>query len=160
MGENTERTTSANIEFLTKLAATFLGFVYLCGFLVVSIHLSEYGVYSIALLRGQYLAAGIMSLSPLCLTYFIAAVFHTSFVGFPFGPFPTSGWLRVKKIVYLIWKTAWGLFKRFAASSLFIDGFVAVFVPTVRDLLLSHWRVFLWITLLSMIFAITAVQIS
>jgi hypothetical protein len=143
------RNTSEKIEVLTRVGATGLGFLYLCGFLVVSIHLSRYGVYSIALLRGQYLAAGIFSLGPLCLTYFVAAMLHTSFKGFPVPTIPLSGWPWVRRTLSLLWKLAWGFFAVYVVSDMAIKAVVSVFVPSARDILWSHFFALSWLTLLS-----------
>src|SRR5207248_2781287 len=101
MNEKTGRATYQKLEFVMRFGTSGLAFLYLCGFLVVSIHLSGYGIYSIALLRGQYLSAGVLSLGPLCLTYVVVALLHTSLERFPFGPTPASGWQRAKHILLL-----------------------------------------------------------
>jgi hypothetical protein len=147
-----ENTISKDFEFLTRVGAASLAFLYLCGFLVVSIHLSSYGVYSIALLRGQYLVAGVLSLGPLCLTVLIFARLHTSFEGFPVGLLHASGWSGTKQIFRLVFALLWEAITIFALCSFMIDGFASIFMPNVRDILPSHWRVFSWITAQSMLF--------
>jgi hypothetical protein len=160
MNEHTERTVSQRFELLTKVGAAGIAFLYLCGFLVVSVHLSEFGVYSVELLRGQYLAAGVLSLTPLCLTYFVVALLHTSLSGFRFGPLPGSGWLRAKYVLVLTFGVLWEIFKVFAVSSPLVDGFASIFVPGVHDILWSHWRVISWLTIQSMFLVWCAIKMQ
>lgn len=56
---------------LAQIGAVVVGTLYVVGFLVVTFHLSEFGVTPATLLRPQYLVAGIWCLIPLVL--FIAA---------------------------------------------------------------------------------------
>jgi hypothetical protein len=152
MLDNIESTISKNFEFLTKVGAASLAFLYLCGFLVVSVHLSSYGVYSIALLRAQYLAAGVLSLGPLCLTFLIFARIHTSLEGFPSILLSGAEPSGKRHIFRLAFALLWEAITIFALCSFMIDGFASVFVPNVRDILLSYWRIFAWITVQSMLF--------
>jgi hypothetical protein len=163
MNDESQWTITRKFELLTKIGAAGLAFLYLCGFLVVMVHLSTYGVYSIALLRGQYLAAGVLSMGPICLTFFIFARLHTTFEGFPFGLLPASGWSRLKRVFQLLFIIMWEVISIFALCSFLIDGFASVFVPTVRDILFSHLKVFSWLTVQSIMlffFAVKAWQIS
>jgi|SRR5450755_4261688 hypothetical protein len=51
----------------SKISAFVIGLVYLLGFLVVTFHLSRYGVSPPAAIRLQYILAGLWFLSPLLL---------------------------------------------------------------------------------------------
>jgi hypothetical protein len=153
-----ESTGAVSIELFMKVVGFAIGFTYLCGFLVVTIHLSEYGVSSISLLRTQYLAAGVLSLGPLCLTYVVAAMFYSSFEGFSFGRVPASGWPRLRGIVSMAGTVVWGLCKIFAVSSAIVDAAASIFVPTVKGLLLSHWTVFAWLTVESVVFTLVLMK--
>jgi len=150
MNDESQRTITQKFELVTKIGAAGLAFLYLCGLIVVMVHLSRYGVYSIALFRGQYLAAGVLSLGPLCLTFFIFARLHTSFEGFPFALPAVSGLSGSKRLFRLILGMLLEATTIFAICSFLIDRFASIFVPNVGDILLSHWRVFSWITLQSM----------
>jgi hypothetical protein len=159
MSDNSERPALPNYEALAKISALVLGFVYICGFLVVSIYLAGYGVHSIALLRPQYLAAGFLSVTPIWLTYVIIALFFTSFEGFPHGPLPPSGRPRIKRIWNLSWQVIWALLKIYVVASALVDVLAVTFVPSARYVLLSHWRQFSFITLQAMVFTLFLTRI-
>ena len=59
------------LEPIAKAVALIVALLYLCGFVVVSVHLSRYGVASFSLLQLQYLIAGVLTLGPPALTTFI-----------------------------------------------------------------------------------------
>jgi hypothetical protein len=59
------------LEPIAKAVALIVALLYLCGFVVVSVHLSRYGVASFSLLQLQYLIAGVWALAPPALTAFI-----------------------------------------------------------------------------------------
>jgi hypothetical protein len=54
----------STLDSLSKCAAVAVGAIYLIGFLVVSAHLSGFGVSSFSVLRLQYLIAGVWALAP------------------------------------------------------------------------------------------------
>jgi len=149
MSDKLERSTLKKLGFLAKAAVWILGFVYLCGFVVVSIHLSEYGIYSFALFRGQYIAAGLLGLCPLYVTYVVAALFNTEFEDFSFADLPTSWWPRVGEICLLAGIALMNVFLIAVASNALVDLAVSVFVPTTRNVLWLHKGVLLWLMLQS-----------
>jgi hypothetical protein len=53
------------IEWVPKLLGASVGFIYLVGFLVVTRHLSSYGVSSFAVFQLQYLVAGVWVVAPI-----------------------------------------------------------------------------------------------
>lgn len=65
----------APTESLSKLFALCLGALYLVGFLVVAVHLSNYGISSFSMLQLQYLAGGVWVLGP---PVAHAAIVHTA----------------------------------------------------------------------------------
>ncbi len=56
---------TAAFEWFSKVAGVTLGFTYLVGFLVVTRHLSAYGISSFSILHLQYLVAGFWVIAPL-----------------------------------------------------------------------------------------------
>lgn len=55
------------IEWVPKLLGASVGFIYLVGFLVVTRHLSSYGVSSFSVFQIQYLVAGVWVVAPIVL---------------------------------------------------------------------------------------------
>lgn len=52
------------MNWILKFVGLFVGFAYSLGFLVVSSHLSRYGVSTLSVLQTQYLVAGIWTIAP------------------------------------------------------------------------------------------------
>jgi len=61
------------LENLPRLALTVAGIMYVFGFLVVMVHLSQYGIAPLALVRVHYIVAGILSVTPVFIAYIIIA---------------------------------------------------------------------------------------
>jgi hypothetical protein len=61
---DTQKIDLSILDSLSKFAAVAIGVLYLVGFLVVSAHLSRYGVSSFSVLQLQYLVAGSWVLAP------------------------------------------------------------------------------------------------
>ena len=143
------RSATQALELVAKVTAGIIGLIYLCGFIVVSMRLSEYGALSSALLRGQYLVAGVFSLGPFFLTAFFAALFEMEFKKFPFGVLPSAGWPRVWGVCRALGRSVWGLLSVYIVLGAFVAAVVSIFVPTFKGLLWTHWRTILWLMLQS-----------
>lgn len=143
MNENAGHLLYFNAALFTKVVAVGAALLYLCGFLVVSMHLSRYGIHSVSLLRPQYLTAGFWSLCPLFLSCTVAGVVY-AFLDKPRGD-AGSGMSKLKRVFLSGVKLLWQVLMVFAAASAIVDGFASVFFPSVRNLLWTHWRVSLWL---------------
>jgi hypothetical protein len=66
------------IEGFGKAAVAVLGVVYALGLVVVTLHLAQYGVSGLGLLREQYVLAGVWALFPLGAVVFILSVIVAS----------------------------------------------------------------------------------
>lgn len=150
-----ESPASAKLELSAKFAAAAaLALAYVCGFLVVTLHLSEYGIYSISIFRGQYLAAGVLSFGPLYLAYFVVAVFHIQFKKFSLSNLPSSGWPKVNEFCRMLGQVVWSLLSIYVFLTAFIGGVISIFVPTFRGLSLTHWRILSWLIVQSVVFGV------
>ena len=67
MSENTDSQLGLNIADPAKAGLSIVGLLYALGFLVVTFHLSKFGVAPVTWLRPQYLLTGIWCLLPLLL---------------------------------------------------------------------------------------------
>jgi hypothetical protein len=59
-----EQVEQSYANWLAKYVGVFVGFAYSLGFLVVSSHLSHYGVSPLSVLQSQYLVAGAWTIAP------------------------------------------------------------------------------------------------
>jgi hypothetical protein len=67
------------LEIIAKILVLAAGICYVVGLLVVNIHLSQYGFYSLSLLQLNYVTAGVWALLPMFLPIFVAISFATQF---------------------------------------------------------------------------------
>jgi len=149
----TERSASATLGLSAEVVASVVVFIYTCGFLVVTFHLSEYHVYSISLFRGQYLAAGVFSFGPLYLTYFVAAILHMPFEKSSLGDLPSPGWPRAYGLLRILGRIVWALLGVYIIAGGFAGAIISILVPSFRGLSWSHWRILSWLMLQALVFA-------
>src|SRR5258708_4693056 len=68
---------SHSVETAGKLLAICFGLLYLTGFLIVTFHLSRYGILSLSLVRTQYVIAGLYMFVPCWVIFLsVAAIFR------------------------------------------------------------------------------------
>lgn len=141
-----------SIETATKAAALCLGFLYVCGFLVVTVYLGQYGILSPGLLQVQYVGAGVLLIAPLFLTYNLVALVSfnlqraTSFsVANPSSPRVESSLRRTLKVL-------WFLFCAFIVGLKMIEASLPLFTVNWWSTV-THWST-LWPYLNLMLMAI------
>jgi hypothetical protein len=108
MGSEEKLGLGPSIETITKAAALGLGLLYVFGLLVVTTYLAQYGVSLPGLVQVQYIVAGVLLITPLCLTYFLIALIiydHTQ-VSVPSKP-QVRGAMR--RIMGISWRIAAGI---------------------------------------------------
>jgi hypothetical protein len=141
------------IESLTKFSLFLLGVLYVCGFAVVLIHLSYYGVFPVEFLRTQYVAAGALALAPVLLAHFFLAYLYHELKGVKFSPLPDSWLRRIFHVVWVTVKSAWKVAVVFAfCGYVLVDLVVSIFLtsPGPEPKLLWNQRgMFLVLALLS-----------
>jgi hypothetical protein len=64
---------NAEWDKVSKMVATGLGFLYAVGYLVVSVHLSRYGISSLELFKLHYLVAGFWCVAPFSFYFLITS---------------------------------------------------------------------------------------
>jgi hypothetical protein len=69
MSDDTQTSWRPSLEFVSKIGVLLIGIVYGLGFMVVAIHLGQYNVSAVSLLRAQYILAGIRLLVPLFISF-------------------------------------------------------------------------------------------
>ncbi len=149
MPEQSGQDLGKTIDLVVKATAIVLSALYILGYLVVSLHLAEFGIHSVALLRIQYLTAGVFSLGPLFLIYLLSSLarsgFEKLFVGeLRLGPFPTSSRQRIRWTCIALLRIGWGLLQILIVAGVVIDGMASIFVPGVHeDLLWRHPWIFM-----------------
>jgi hypothetical protein len=80
MDETYKPSISSDVESLTKGTALVAGVAYVCGFIVVSSYLGQFGIYSVSLVRAEYIFAGFLSLIPLGCTCIVGALWYSYIV--------------------------------------------------------------------------------
>jgi hypothetical protein len=88
--ESTNPQSGLSMVDLARIGVAIVGLLYALGFLVVTYHLSQFGVAAVAWLRPQYLLAGIWCLLPVLL--FAGGL---AFAGLQF----TEPWIRFSMVV-------------------------------------------------------------
>ena len=103
-------------ELLGKAAVGLLGICYVIGLIVTTIHLHQYGIFSLDLLRLSYVVAGVWTLIPLFLSSTVIFIFWKLFLrSLPRHQKPLS-FARLQ--LRLLKKGKYGSFAKRLASSL------------------------------------------
>jgi hypothetical protein len=144
-----------SIELITKSAAVCIGFLYVCGLLVVTLYLAQFGVSSPGLVQLQFVGAGVLLIAPLFLTYFVVALVSTNLQlaqrrspSDPPRP-PGTGSLR------RLWKTFWFLAMAMVVGSTILKSALPLFMADSENGMM-HWstlRPYLYLMVMAVVLA-------
>ena len=139
-----QRMALSTVEAVTKLGLIGLGFLYVCGFIVVFLNLSRYGVsFSISLLRAQYIIAGVLTFGPIVLSCLFFAVYYDFSRSRPeltAGSAVSPIWEKIKSGVRFAWYVLFGL----GSVDILLRTFASPFLAN------NHPRSLLWANLMTL----------
>lgn len=110
-----------NIEKVSKLALYVAGLTYVLGFLVTSVHFSEYNVSSLNLIRPHYILAGFWLLLPIIVLVTIAGAIILAF-GMQFVNLEKSR----RSVIKIIWKFGIIIFMGLFGSIMFMGTLLGI----------------------------------
>jgi hypothetical protein len=128
----------SHIETAGKLFGVCFGLLYLTGFLVVTFHLGRYGVFSPALVRSQYVIAGLFLFVPSAIAFsFIYAVFRKPEDRLGYVKETMANQSRARRIV-------WVLFDSFRLVLVCYTLLAGIALTFGLDLAQVDWKTLVW----------------